>query len=64
VRGGYKMGKKEETDRYSVELHVDGKKIGLNPFVKAVFFNVVTGIVSTLKKTEDANEIVLKVERN
>jgi len=50
-------------DGYSVELHINGKKIGMNPFVRAVFLSVVTGIVSNLKKTEDADEIVLKIRR-
>jgi len=58
------MVEKEKTgDGYSVELHVNGKKIGMNSFVRTVFFNVVTGIVSTLKKTEGADEIVLKIRR-
>ncbi len=55
--------KKRAVDGYSVELHVNGKKIGMNPFVRAVFFSVVTGIVSNLKKTEGTEEIVLKIRR-
>ncbi len=58
------MDNKEKAgDEYSVELHVNGKKVGMKPFVRTVFFNVVTGIVSTLKKTEGADEIILKIRR-
>ena len=58
------MEEKESTGKeYSVELHVNGKKIGMNHFVRTVFFNIVTGIVSTLKKTGDADEIILKIRK-
>lgn len=48
---------------YTVELQVNGKKIGLKPFVQDVFYNVITGIVSTLKKVQNPEEIVLKIKK-
>ncbi len=50
-------------DEYSVELRVNGKRIGMNAFVRTVFFKVVTGIVSTLKNTDEADEIILTIRR-
>ncbi len=44
-----------------VELCVNEKKIGLNPFVQTVFVNVISGIIKSLKNVDDAKEIVLKI---
>ena len=47
----------------SVELTVNGKRVGMNPFVKTVFINVILGIVESLKNTEKPDEIILKISR-
>jgi hypothetical protein len=44
-----------------VELTVNGKIIGLNPYVQSVFLEVIAGLVSTLKNTEQPDEIVVRV---
>ena len=53
------MGEKER----SVELTVNGKRVGLNPFVKSVFVKVILGIVEILKDTDNPDEVVLKISR-
>lgn len=51
----------ENREKYDVQLLVNGKKVGLKPFVKSVFYQVVTGLVSTLKRTEAPEEIVVRI---
>jgi hypothetical protein len=47
----------------SVELTVNGKGVGLNPFVKSVFVKVILALVETLKDTNNPDEIVVKISR-
>jgi hypothetical protein len=51
----------EQQQEYEVELLLDGKKVGLNPYVRSVFHQVVKGLVSTLKNTGDPEEILVRV---
>ena len=44
-----------------VQLTAGGKKVPLNPFVRAVIANVVLGLVQSLKKADPRQEIVLRV---
>jgi hypothetical protein len=53
----------EETEDYKVELLLDGKKVGLNPYVRSVFIGVATALVGTLKGIEEPKKIVLTVEK-
>jgi hypothetical protein len=48
---------------YKVELAVNGKKVGMNPFVKTVFAKVILSLVETLKNTGEPGEIVVKVSK-
>ena len=52
-----------EDRHYTIELAVDGKKIGLNKFVRSVFINVTTGMVLPLKNIGDPEEIVVRLKR-
>jgi hypothetical protein len=47
---------------YSVELTINGKKIGLNPYVKSVFIHVVFGMVKTLKNVNEPEQITIEVQ--
>lgn len=51
----------DRQEEYQVELLVDGKKLGLNPYVRSVFYQVVTGLVSTLKNVGEPGEIQVRV---
>ncbi len=53
----------EETKDYDVELLLDGKRVGLNEYVRSVFIGVATALVDTLKNVEDPQKIVLTVEK-
>ncbi|MEM2192506.1 MAG: molybdopterin-guanine dinucleotide biosynthesis protein B [Candidatus Hadarchaeales archaeon] len=46
-----------------VILHVDGKEVGLNPFVQGLLRNLVGAIVSSLKWEGEGREVVLRVKR-
>ena len=52
-----------EKENYTVELEVDGRRVGLNKFVRAVFINVTTGMVQPLKNMGEPEEIVLRIHR-
>jgi hypothetical protein len=54
---------KENITGKSVELSINGKKVGLNLYVKSVFFNIVMGLIGTLKDVEEPEEIVVKIKR-
>jgi hypothetical protein len=45
-----------------IELTVNGKKVGMNPYVQLVFTNVVLGLIKSLKNIGDSKEIVLKIK--
>lgn len=51
----------ESDESIDLELEVDGKSVGMNPFVKTVFHKVILSLVSSLKKTEEASEIVIRL---
>ena len=46
---------------YTIELTVNEKPVGMNPFVKSVFIKVILGLVETLKNADDPREIVVKI---
>jgi hypothetical protein len=46
---------------YAIELTVDGKRVGMNAFVKSVFIKVILGLVESLKNTDDPEQIVVKI---
>ena len=48
---------------YGIELMINGKRIGMNRFVQALIINVIIGIVSSLKNTGKADEIVLTIKK-
>jgi hypothetical protein len=50
-----------ENKDFTVELMVNGKKVGMNPFVKTVFAKVILSLVESLKNTGEPDEIVVKV---
>jgi hypothetical protein len=50
-----------ENQNFTVELTVNGKKVGMNPFVKNVFAKVILSLVESLKNTGEPEEIVVKV---
>lgn len=47
----------------SVVLTVNGKRVGMKPFVKAVFIKVVMALLETLKNVDEPDEVVLKITR-
>ena len=47
----------------NVELILDGKKTGLNMYVRSVFINVVLALVKTLKNIGDPEKIEIRVEK-
>ena len=53
----------EEKKDYNVELLIDGKRVGLNPYVRSVFIGVANALVGTLKNVEDPKKIVLTVDK-
>jgi len=55
------VNSKDLTD-FKVDLTIDNKKVGLNSFVKNVFYNVIMGIVKSLKNVEDPKKIELKIQ--
>ena len=50
-----------ENQDVTVELMVNGKKVGMTPFVKTVFAKVILSLVESLKNTGEPEEIVVKV---
>ena len=52
-----------EREDFKVELVVNGKKVGLNPFVKTVFARVILSLVESLKNTGEPGEVVVKVSQ-
>jgi hypothetical protein len=50
-------------EEMSVELTVNGKRVGMKPFVKSVFIKVVIALLETLKNVDDPDEVVLKMKR-
>jgi len=53
----------EEKKDYDVELLLDGKRVGLNPYVRSVFIGVAKALVDTLKNIEDPKKIMITVEK-
>ncbi|MEW5766583.1 MAG: hypothetical protein AB1797_03010 [bacterium] len=51
-----------ETKEREVTLLVNGKPIPLNPFVSRIIINIVMGIVSSLRGTEEAKEVKLIIK--
>lgn len=54
--------KKTSVDEMNVELYIDGKEIGLVPFVQKTLKNVVVGAVKALDGYEEGKEIVIKIK--
>ena len=50
-----------ENQDFKIELTVNGKKVGMNPFVKTVFVKIILSLVESLKNTGEPEEIVVKV---
>jgi len=48
---------------FKVELTVNGKKVGMNPFVKTVFEKVIRGLVESLKNMDEPEEIVVRLSQ-
>ena len=53
---------KEKKD-FTIELLLDGKKMGMNPYVKSIFYSVINAMVSTLKNADDPKKIVLTISK-
>jgi hypothetical protein len=47
-----------------VKVIVDGKEIGMNEYVKSVFFEVCTGLLRTLKGVKDWKEFEIQIKKN
>ncbi len=47
--------------KYSIELSINGKKVGMNQYVRSVFYTILTGLVKTLKNLEEPEEIVVRI---
>jgi len=48
---------------FKVELSVNGKRIGLNPYVQSVFTNVLIGILGTLKGAGKPASVELRLKK-
>jgi hypothetical protein len=48
--------------QHSIELSINGKKIGMNQYVRSVFYSILTGLVKTLKNIEEPEEIVIRIK--
>jgi hypothetical protein len=53
----------KEKKEYKVELLLDGRKVGLNQYVRSVFIGVTTALVGTLKNVEEPEKIIITVEK-
>jgi len=53
---------KTSVDEMNVELYIDGKEIGLVPFVQKTLKNVVVGAVKALDGYEEGKEITIKIK--
>jgi hypothetical protein len=53
---------KEYTD-CEVKLVINGKKVGLNPYVKSVYAGVVLALAGTLKNVDEPEKIEITVEK-
>jgi hypothetical protein len=53
----------EPKQDFTVELTVNGKKVGLNPYVASVFAHVVDGLVRTLKNVPEPHEVDVSIRR-
>lgn len=51
-----------ETKEKEITLLVNDKPIPMNSFVRRVIINIVNGIVSSLKGTEEAQEIKIIIK--
>ncbi len=47
--------------RNEVILNIDGKSIGLNPFVQDLLKNILMGFISTLKGVDNPREVFIKI---
>ena len=47
----------------SVEVTLDGKKLGTTPFVQQILSAIVIAFLNTLKGTQDNREIVITIRR-
>ena len=52
-----------EHNDFKVELTVNGKMVGMNPYVKTVFAKMILSLVGAFKNTGEAGEIVVKVSQ-
>ncbi len=53
----------EFEEEFEIELLVDGKKVGMNSYVRKVFFRVISALISTLKGVEDWKEAEIRIRR-
>jgi len=51
----------EKETNVSIELLINGKTVGLNPYVTSVFVNVIRGLVGSLKNVGEPRDIEIKV---
>jgi hypothetical protein len=51
----------EEKSGFTAELIVDGKNVGLNPYVTSVFVQVIQGLVRTLKNVPESSDIEVRI---
>lgn len=58
------MARGERELTQDIEITVDGKNIGLMPFVKEIMSNSIVGMVKALKGCENAEEITIKIRKN
>ena len=53
---------KKNNEELNVELFIDGKEIGMVPFVQKTLKNVVEGAVKALDGYEEGKEIVIRIK--
>ena len=51
----------EKETNVSIELLINGKRVGLNPYVTSVFVNVIRGLVDTLKNVGEPTDIEIRL---
>lgn len=48
--------------KFEAELKVNGKKVPLNPFVRGFIGSTVLGMISSLRQTGNAREVIIRVK--
>ena len=54
----------DSTNDVKVQLQINGKKVGLNPFVQSFICETITGMVKSLRNVDTVETLELQISRN